>query len=68
MENLYYIIGIVADIVTIVAFLAGVLYFGKKYIFQDSSRNKSHNADVDTSGHENIIAVGDGNTIDKNKN
>ncbi len=32
-----------------------------------SSGNKSHNIDLEVPGDENIIIIGDNNTVDKNK-
>ena len=66
MENLNYIIGITADVITIVVFIAGIVYF-RKTILQNVSQNQSNNVNMESTGSQNTNISGDGNTVKNDK-
>ena len=66
MEHIFYYISIIADAITIVVFIAGIVYF-RKTILQNVSHNQSDNVNMESKGSQNTNISGDGNTVKNDK-
>ncbi len=66
MEHIFYYISIIADAITIVVFIAGIVYF-RKTILQNVSHNQSDSGNMESTGSQNTNIDGDGNTVKNDK-
>ncbi len=66
MEHIFYYISIIADAITIVVFITGIVYF-RKTILQNVSQNQSNNVNMESKGSQNTNISGDGNTVKNDK-
>ena len=66
MDTILYYISIIADAITIVVFIAGIVYF-RKTILQNVSQNQSNNVNMESTGSQNTNISGDGNTVKNDK-
>ncbi len=62
MDTILDYISITADVITIVVFIAGIVYF-RKTISQNISHNQSDNVNMESTGSQNTNISGDSNTV-----